>query len=80
MTTVRELEDWMLHNGIKNTFTETGRFLTDEGFGLEKVSEIFIWYFIERVERQNLMYFTSEKDAVQFVYNYVRKIADNPAP
>ncbi|MXN92742.1 hypothetical protein GR160_16050 [Flavobacterium sp. Sd200] len=71
MTTIKELENWMLENNMKNTFTPDARFVTDEGEGLEVISGLYIWYYIERGERQNLEYFKSEKDAVRFLYNYL---------
>lgn len=71
MTTFKELEKWMLDNNIQNTFTPEARFVTDEGLGLEEVSGLYIWYFIERGERQNLDYFKSEEAAVRFVSNYI---------
>ena len=71
MTTFKKLEKWMLDNNIQNTFTPEARFVTDEGLGLEEVSGLYIWYFIERGERQNLDYFKSEEEAVRFVRNYI---------
>jgi hypothetical protein len=70
--TISELENWMSENGIKNTFTPKSRFITDEGLGLEIVDGLYIWYFIERGERQNIEYFKSEKDAAEFVFAFLK--------
>ncbi|MFN8296076.1 MAG: hypothetical protein U0T69_07760 [Chitinophagales bacterium] len=72
VSTISELENWMSENGIKNTFTSNNRFVSDEGLGLEVVDGLYIWYFVERGERQNLEYFNSEKDAVEFVYEFLK--------
>jgi hypothetical protein len=71
MVTFKELEEWMLQNNIENTFTPGSRYVTDEGEGLEEITGLFIWYYIERGERNNLKYFKSEAEAVQFLYQYL---------
>ena len=71
MHTFKELEEWMQQNSIKNTFTPEFRYVTDEGEGLEEIAGLFIWYYIERGERNNLEYFKSEVEAVQFLYRYL---------
>ena len=49
MNTIVELENWMLKNNIKNTFTPNHRYLTDIGEGLENLKKLtqlkrlFIW-------------------------------------
>ena len=73
MNTIKELENWMLENNIKNTFTPSVRYVTDEDVGLEEVSGFYIWYFVERGERENLEYFKSEKEAAEFVKDYILK-------
>jgi hypothetical protein len=72
MDTIKELESWMLNNNIKNTFTSNHRYLTDIGEGLENVDSLYIWYSIdEKGNRSNIEFFKSEKDAVQFVFEYL---------
>jgi len=72
MDTIKELEQWMSENNISNTFTPGARYRTDEGLGLEEIYGIYIWYFIERGERQDLRHFKSEKEAVNYVRHYLQ--------
>lgn len=71
ISTISELEKWMSKNGIKNTFTPGNRFASDEGLGLEEVDGLYIWYFVERGERQNIEYFQTEKDAAEFIFEFL---------
>jgi hypothetical protein len=73
MDTIKELENWIEKKGIKNTYTPKHRYVTDEDLGLEEINGIFIWYYIERGVRTDLEFFKNEKDAVQFVYEYLIK-------
>ena len=73
ISTIKELEDWMADNCIINKITPGKRYETDEGLGLEKYGNLYIWYHSERGEKQNLNYFETEKEAVEFVYEYLRK-------
>ena len=73
MKTLLELENWMLNNDIKNTFTPDFRYLTDIGEGLEDLNGLYVWYSIdEKGNRTNIEFFKSEKDAVQFVLEYLK--------
>lgn len=72
MNTIKELEIWMSKNEIKNTYTPSARYVTDEGEGLEVLNGLFIWYYIGRGKRNNIQYFKSESEAVEYVYNYLR--------
>jgi len=70
--TIKELEDWMFQNNIKNTFTPNFRYVTDIGEGLENLSGLYVWYYIdERGNRTDIKYFNSEKDAVLFLIDYL---------
>ena len=73
ISTIKELEDWMVENCMNNKITPGNRFETDDGVGLEKYGDLYIWYHSERGEKENLKYFNTEKEAVEFVYEYVRK-------
>ena len=73
ISTIKELENWMAENCMTNKITPGNRFETDEGFGLEKYGNLFIWYHSERGEKESLNYFDTEKEAVDFVYEYLRK-------
>ena len=73
ISTIKELEDWMVENCMNNKITPGNRFETDDGVGLEKYGDLYIWYHSERGEKENLNYFETEKEAVEFVYEYLRK-------
>jgi hypothetical protein len=73
ISTIKELEDWMAENCMKNKITPGNRFETDDGVGLEKYENLYIWYHSELGEKENLIYFNTEKEAVEFIYGYVRK-------
>lgn len=73
ISTIKELEDWMAENCMKNKITPGNRFETDDGVGLEKYGNLYIWYHSERGEKENLNYFNTEKEAIEFLYEYLRK-------
>ena len=73
ISTIKELEKWMLENCIINKITPGNRYETDEGVGLEKYGNLYIWYHFERGEKENLNYFNTEKQAAEFVYEYLCK-------
>jgi hypothetical protein len=63
--TIKELENRMYLNNIKNTFTPNFSYVTDIGEGLENLSGLYVWYYVdERGNRTDIKYFNSEKDAV----------------
>jgi hypothetical protein len=73
ISTIKELEDWMVENCMNNKITPGNRFETDDGVGLEKYRDLYIWYHSERGEKENLNYFNTEKEATEFLYEYLRK-------
>lgn len=73
ISTIKELEDWMSENCMKNKITPGHRYETDDGVGLEKYGDLYIWYHSERGEKENLNYFNTEKEATEFLYEYLRK-------
>ena len=73
ISTIKELEDWMVENCMNNKITPGNRFETDDGVGLEKYGDLYIWYHSERGEKENLKYFNTEKEATEFLYEYLRK-------
>ena len=73
ISTIKELEDWMVENCMNNKITPGNRFDTDDGVGLEKYGDLYIWYHSERGEKENLNYFNTEKEATEFLYEYLRK-------
>mgnify|MGYP003618580970 FL=1 len=74
MHTIVELENWLLKNNIKNTFTPNHRYLTDIGEGLENLNGFYVWYSIdEKGNQPNIQLSKSEREAVQFLCEYLLK-------
>jgi len=73
MKSIVELESWMLINNITNTITPSSRFVTDEGEGLEIYNQAYIWYYIEKGIRYNIEFFKKEEEAVNYIYNYLKR-------
>ncbi len=77
MEKIDELENWMLNNNINNIYLPNNRrnkFVTDIGEGLEDIHGLYVWYYNdERGNRTDINFFKSEKDAVQFVFEYLIK-------
>jgi hypothetical protein len=72
-----ELEIWMLNNNINDIYlpkNKRNKYVTDIGEGLEDIHGLYVWYYNdERGNRTDIKYFKSEKDAVQFVFEYLMK-------
>lgn len=77
MEKIDELEIWMLNNNINDIYlpkNKRNKFVTDIGEGLEDIHGLYVWYYNdERGNRKDIKYFKSEKDAVQFVFEYLIK-------
>jgi hypothetical protein len=70
LTTVEELDKWMTDNCYNNNYAIGSRNI-DEGFGLDKAGNQFIWYYTERGKREHLNYFPTEKEAVDFAFSQI---------
>jgi hypothetical protein len=72
-----ELEIWMLNNKINDIYlpkNKRNKYVTDIGEGLEDIHGLYVWYSNdEKGNRTDIKYFKSEKDAVQFVFEYLMK-------
>ncbi|EAZ96897.1 hypothetical protein FBBAL38_05720 [Flavobacteria bacterium BAL38] len=77
MNTIIELENWMTNNNIKNFYlsnNKRNKYVTDIGEGLEDVHGLYIFYSIDdKGNRHDINYFKSEKDAVEFVFEFLVK-------
>jgi hypothetical protein len=64
-----ELEVWMKENCFNfNAYSINGNAI-HEGYGIDKFGSLFIWYYTERGEKNNLKYFQTEQEIVQYAYN-----------
>jgi len=65
------LAQWMKTNCFNfNSYSIDGNAI-HEGFGIDKSGFLYIWYYTERGERQNLNYFQTEEEIVKFAYNKI---------
>ena len=70
--TEEELQDWMKENCYNfNDYSIKGNFIY-EGFGIDRIDGLFVWYFTERGKRDNLQYFRSEEEVVKHAYNQIK--------
>lgn len=66
--TEKELEQWMKENCYNlNSYSINGNVIY-EGFGIDKIGGQFIWYYIERGQKNNLQYFRTEKELIEYAY------------
>lgn len=70
LSTIAQLNTWMTENCYNNSYAIGSRFIT-MGYGLDKYENKFVWYCIERGQRQNLQYFQTEKEAVAFAFDHI---------
>ena len=70
LTTIKQFDDWLTRNCFADTYGIGNRNI-HEGCGLDTFGSLYIWYYTERGERQNLNYFPTEKDAVDFAFKKI---------
>ena len=71
MDTLKELDQWMTNNCYRNdSYAIAGRKIY-EGFGLEKRSDKYIWYYTERGQEQIVEEFINEFDAVKYAHTKI---------
>lgn len=67
-----ELESWMKANCYNfNSYSINGNAIF-EGFGIDKFGGLFIWYFTERGESNNLKYFQSESELIEDAFCQIK--------
>lgn len=70
--TVSELGHWMKEHCYNfESYSINGNSIY-EGFGIENSGNMFIWYYTERGQQQNLKYFGLETEIVQYAYNEIK--------
>jgi hypothetical protein len=70
LTTIKQLDEWMTENCYPETYAIGNRNIY-EGCGLDTFGSLYVWYYTERGERQNLNYFQTEKEAVEFAFKKI---------
>lgn len=67
-----ELESWMKENCYHfNSYSINGNSIY-EGFGIKKSNDLFIWYYTERGQENNIKTFQSENEIVEFAFNQIK--------
>jgi len=68
--TIKQLDEWMIDNCYNDSYAIGNRNI-HEGFGLGTFGSLYVWYYTERGQRQNLNYFQSEQEAVAFAFKII---------
>ena len=67
-----ELENWMSENCFNfNSYSINGNSIY-EGFGIDKSSGLYIWYYTERGQKDNLKYFKTENEIIEYAFNQIK--------
>lgn len=67
-----ELEKWMKENCFNfNSYSINGNSIY-EGFGIDKIGGLYIWYYTERGQKDNLKYFKTESEIIEYAFNQIK--------
>ncbi|MGG9962318.1 hypothetical protein [Ferruginibacter sp. SUN106] len=67
-----ELENWMKKNCFNfNSYSINGNSIY-EGFGIDKTGGLYIWYYTERGQKDNLKYFKTENEIIEYAFNQIK--------
>ena len=70
--TETELAEWMkAHCFNFHNYAINGNVI-HEGFGIERLAKRFSWYFTERGQKENLKFFQTEKEIVEYAYHAIK--------
>ncbi|HEX9958192.1 MAG TPA: hypothetical protein VGA96_13090 [Fibrella sp.] len=70
LVTIKQLDDWMTAHCYNDSYGIGSRMI-HEGYGLGTSGGLYVWYYTERGERQNLNYFDTEQEAVDFAFRAI---------
>ncbi len=66
------LEKWMIENCFNfNSYSINGNSIY-EGYGIDKSGGLYIWYYTERGQKDNLKYFKTENEIVEYAFNQIK--------
>ncbi|RKR82970.1 hypothetical protein BDD43_3169 [Mucilaginibacter gracilis] len=71
ITTIQQLDDWMTTNCYNEYTFGVGNRKLVEGNGIKKTNDGFIWYYTERGQEQDLQYFETEQQIVEFAFKKI---------
>jgi hypothetical protein len=66
ISTIKQLDEWMTTNCYRDDAYAIGDRNIYEGCGLDTFGSLYVWYYTERGKRENLKYFRTEKEAVEY--------------
>ena len=67
-----ELENWLKINCFNfNSYSINGNNIY-EGYGIDKLGGLYIWYYTELGQKDNLKYFRSETEIVEYAFNQIK--------
>ncbi|WP_395057913.1 hypothetical protein [Flavobacterium sp.] len=67
--TIKELKKYMIDNCYNCDLYAVIDKQKHDGFGLEEWGELYVWYYVERGNRENINYFNAEEKAVEYIYD-----------
>ena len=70
LLTIEQLDEWMTDNCFNDSYGIGNRNI-HEGYGLDTSGTLYVWYYTERGQRQQLNYFQTEKEAVDFAFKTI---------
>lgn len=71
--TIQQLNDWMTAHCYNDSYA-IGNRIIHEGYGLTTAGDLYVWYYTERGARDNLNYFQTEHEAVDFAFRAITAI------
>lgn len=72
--TIKELQKWILTTDVPHCIVAYDGSVAKEGVGIDNWSGLYIWYYTERGNRENLQYFRTEEEIVTFAIKYVNDL------
>lgn len=72
--TIKELQEWIITKNIPNYISSFDGSVANEGMGIDNWGGLFIWYYSERGNRENLQYFRTEAEIVAFAFDYINDL------
>lgn len=70
--TETELENWMKENCFNFNSYSINRNDIYEGYGIDNSGGLYIWYYTERGQKDNLKYFNSEPEVIEYAFNQIK--------
>lgn len=69
-TTIKQLDEWMTLHCYNDSYGIGNRNI-HEGYGLDTVGSLYVWYYTERGHKDNIRFFQTEEAAVDFAFKTI---------